>query len=97
MRERMKNLTVALLLVSAFLAASIPARAEGPRKGERDPGPGTAWMIRVLDWLGLPTLGAVWEASSAYIDPDGQPTLHRGGETGASASSDSSANIDPNG
>jgi hypothetical protein len=98
MRER-KNLMAAMLLAAAFLVASIPARAEGPARGMRDARPGTDWVVRILDWLGLPPqgLGSIWETDSAHIDPDGQPTLNSGGEPGASSRSDSSAHIDPNG
>lgn len=95
MRERMKKLMTALLVATAFLTASIPARAEGParRTGES---PGMEWVTRILDWLGLhPQRSTIWEASSANIDPDGQP--NSGGSGGTSPSSDSSAHIDPNG
>jgi hypothetical protein len=96
MRER-KNFLAALLLATAFLTVTLPARAEGPARGMRDASPGMAWMVRLLDWLGLQPqgLGSIREASSANIDPNGQPTLNTGG--GASASPDDSANIDPNG
>ena len=99
MRERMKNLTAALILAAAFLTASLPSRAEEPARGLRDANPGRAWVVRFLDWLGLQPrgLGAVWEASSANIDPNGQPTSNPGEEPEASAGSDSSAYIDPNG
>lgn len=97
MRES-KNLMAAMLLVVAFLMASIPARAEGPARGVHDARPGTAWMVRILDWLGLHPqgIGSIWEASSANIDPNGKPTLNSRGGAGAS-STDDSANIDPNG
>jgi hypothetical protein len=100
MSKERKNVMAAVLLVAAVLTASVPARAEGPARGVREVGPGTAWVVRILGWLGLPPqrLGSIWESSSAYIDPNGQPTLNSGGGgTGIPASSDSSANIDPNG
>ena len=75
MRERMKNLMAALLLAAAFLTASIPAQAEGPARGMRDANPRTAWVVRLLDWLGLHPQGfsSTWESSSANIDPNGHP------------------------
>ncbi|MES1245446.1 MAG: hypothetical protein ABUT39_27830 [Acidobacteriota bacterium] len=90
----MKNLMAALLLAATFLTASVPAHAMEAAHGRR---PGTGWVVRILGWLGLPVqaLGSVWEASSAHIDPNGQPRPNGGGGTGAG--SDSSANIDPNG
>lgn len=74
MRER-KNLMAAMLLAAAFLMVSISAQAEGPARRMRDARPGTAWVVRVLNWLGLHTrgLGSIWEADSAHIDPNGQP------------------------
>ena len=98
MRER-KNLMAAMLLAAAFLTASIPVQAEEAARGRHYARPGTAWVVRLLGWLGLHPQGlnSIWEASSAHIDPNGQPTLNSGGEPGASSSSDSSANIDPNG
>jgi hypothetical protein len=97
MRKERKKVMAAVLLAVAVLTASVPAWAEEPGKGVRDERP---WVVRILDWLGLPTqgLGSIWEASSANIDPNGQPRpTSGGGETGASASSDSSAHIDPDG
>jgi hypothetical protein len=98
MRRGRKNVLAAMLLAAAFLAASIPARAEGPARGVRDASPGTAWVIRILGWLGLPTqgLGTARETSSANIDPNGEPNSVGGG-TGASSWINSSAHIDPNG
>lgn len=99
-RKERKNVMAAVLLVAAVLTASVPARAEGPARGMRDERPGTAWVVRILSWLGLPTqgLGSIWESSSAYIDPNGQPGPTSGGEeTGASAHTDDSSYIDPNG
>jgi hypothetical protein len=93
MRER-KNLMAAILLVAAFLMATLPIRAEEPARRMREASPGTAWVVQLLDWLGL---RSVQEMSSAYIDPNGHPTLHPGGGPGASASPDDSAYIDPNG
>lgn len=85
----------ALLLAASILAAPVHARTEGPPRGD---GLGRSWVVQVLSWLGIqPGPGSIWEASSAYIDPDGQPTLQSGGAPGASANSDSSAYIDPNG
>jgi hypothetical protein len=74
MRES-KNLMAAMLLVVAFLMAAIPAQAVGPARGVRHASPGTAWMVRILDWLGLhpQVLGSIWEADSAHIDPNGNP------------------------
>ena len=98
MSKERKNLIAAVLLLAAFVTASVPALAEGPEKGVRE-SPGTAWVVRILGWLGLQPqgLGSIWGASSANIDPDGQPGLTSGGGTGASASTDDSAHIDPNG
>lgn len=97
MSKERKNLIAAVLLLAAFVTASVPALAEGPARGMPE-NPGTAWVVRILGWLGLPpSLGSAWEASSANIDPDGQPMLTSGEGTGAPASADSSANIDPNG
>jgi hypothetical protein len=74
MRER-KNLMAALLLAAAFLTASIPVQAEEAARGRHYARPGTDWMVRILDWLGLHSrgLGSIWEASSANIDPNGHP------------------------
>jgi hypothetical protein len=98
MRKERKNVLAAMLLAAAILSASVPALAEGPARGVRDASSGTAWVIRILGWLGLPAqgLGSIGENSSANIDPNGEPSSVRGG-TGPSASSDSSANIDPDG
>jgi hypothetical protein len=73
MRER-KNFIAALFLCVALLAASIPARAESPRRGVREAGPRT-WVVRILSWIGLHPqgFGSIWAPSSANIDPDGQP------------------------
>ncbi len=98
MRNERKNVMAALLLAATILAAPVHARNEGPSKGVRGDGADRSWVVQVLTWLGLPKgLGSIWEGSSAYIDPNGQPTVHSGGRPGASANSDTSANIDPNG
>jgi hypothetical protein len=75
MSKERKNVMVALLLATALLTVPVPARAKGPERGIRDTGPGRAWVVRILDWLGLHPqgLGSIWESSSANIDPDGQP------------------------
>jgi hypothetical protein len=103
MRNERKNVTAALLLAATILAATIlaaPVHARNiePSRGVRNDGAGRSWVVRVLGWFGLPTgLGSIWEASSANIDPNGKPTNHSGENGGASATSDSSAYIDPNG
>lgn len=97
MRNESKNVMAALLLAATILAAPGHA-AERPSRGVHEAGPARSWIVRVLSILGFPKgLGSIWEADSAYIDPNGQPTLQSGGGSGASASSDSSAYIDPNG
>ncbi|HVG07125.1 MAG TPA: hypothetical protein VNM67_05425 [Thermoanaerobaculia bacterium] len=74
---------IAPAALAALLLAPVPASAAGPAR--RDPG---NWIVRLAAWLGLPpSVTAVWEMSSANIDPNGQPK-----PTG-----DSSANIDPDG
>ncbi len=110
MSKERKNLVAAVLLFAAFLTVSVPALADGPARGVRDGGPQVGWVVRILGWLGLPqSLGSVWAASSANIDPngtpddsanidpDGQPGLTSGGGTGASVYIDDSAHIDPDG
>ncbi len=84
-RER-RNL-VAVVAVVMALAAVSPALAA-------EPGPSAHWMARLLGWLGLEPqkIGLVWDATSAHIDPNGQPRPN-----GASETPDDSAHIDPNG
>ena len=78
---------IAAAALAALLLAPLPASAAGPAR--RDTG---SWIVRLAAWLRLPpSLTAVWEMDSAYIDPNGQPK-----PTG-SAKTDDSANIDPNG
>lgn len=102
LRNQRKGWTAALAL-AALLLASAPASAAGPV--QRDLG---SWIVRLAGWLGLPpSITAVWEADSANIDPNGQPKptgsdgtddsgyIDPNGQSGAS--SDSSANIDPDG
>ena len=75
---------IAPAVLAALLLAPVPASAAGP--APRDPG---SWIVRLAAWLGLPpSVTAVWERSSANIDPNGQPK-----PTGTG----SSANIDPDG
>jgi hypothetical protein len=97
MSRARKNVLAAVLLAVAVLTASV-VRAEGPVRGLREANAGQAWVIRILDWLGLPAhgLGTVRETSSAHIDPNGEPSS-AGGGTGASSRIDDSAHIDPNG
>ncbi len=92
---------IAPAVLAALLLAPVPASAAGPAR--RDPG---NWIVRLAAWLRLPpSVTAVWEMTSAHIDPLGQP-----GTTGTddsahidplgqpgSAKADDSANIDPNG
>jgi hypothetical protein len=75
MSKERKNVLAAVLLVAVVLTVPIPAHAKQPASGVRDAGPVRAWVVRILDWLGMhPTrIGSVWEASSANIDPNGQP------------------------
>ncbi|HEX3131750.1 MAG TPA: hypothetical protein VH394_30720 [Thermoanaerobaculia bacterium] len=74
MSKERKNVMAAVLLAFAVLAMPVPAQAREPRGG-RESEPGRAWMVRLLDWLGLSPqgLGSIWEADSAHIDPDGLP------------------------
>ncbi len=103
MPER-KSLVAVLALVMALAAVS-PALAA-------DHGPSAGWMARFLGWLGLEsqTIGRLWDATSANIDPDGQPRpnampddsahIDPNGQSrpdGAAERPDDSANIDPNG
>lgn len=70
--------------LAALLLAPLPASAAAPAR--RHPG---TWIVRLAAWLGLPpSVTAVWDRSSGYIDPLGQPKP---------AGTDSSAHIDPNG
>lgn len=75
MRNERKNVLVALLLAATLLVLPAPALAKRPGGGLRDIGPGRTWVVRILNWLGLHPqgIGSIWEASSAHIDPDGQP------------------------
>jgi len=78
---------IAPAVLAALLLAPVPASAAGLAR--RDPG---SWIIRLAAWLGLPpSVTAVWDLSSANIDPLGQPK-----PTGT-AKTDSSAHIDPDG
>jgi len=103
MSREWKNLVAVVFVLVTFVTVSVPALAAGPAGGGREGDPQVSWTVRILGWRGWlgwlgipPSLGSVWEASSAYIDPNGQP-LTSGGETGASAYTDDSAHIDPNG
>lgn len=74
MSKERKNVLAAVLLVAVILAVPIPAHAKQPARGVRDTGPVRAWVVRILDWLGMHQApGSIWEASSANIDPNGQP------------------------
>jgi len=78
---------IAPAVLAALLLAPVPASALGPEP--RDPG---SWIVRLAAWLRLPpSVTAVWEMSSAHIDPNGQPM-----PTG-SAKTDDSGYIDPDG
>ena len=83
LRNQRKGWIVPAVL-AALLLAPMPASARGPAR--RDPG---SWIVRLAAWLRLPpSITAVWDLSSAHIDPNGQPKP---------AGTDSSANIDPDG
>ena len=75
MRNERKNVLAALLLAATLLVLPASAQAKGWTEGLHDTAPGRHWVVRILNWLGLHPqgIGSIWEASSAHIDPDGQP------------------------
>jgi hypothetical protein len=102
LRKQRKGWIAAVVLI-LLLSASAPAAAAGPERG----GDGS-WIVRLLGWLGLPpSVTSVWDFSSGYIDPLGQPGPNSAGTDDSgfidpdgkpgSAGTDDSAHIDPDG
>lgn len=88
--QRKRASWIALGLVLGLLLLPLPATAGSFWEGAGAQGWEGIWA-GLLDWLGLGP--AAVEASSIYIDPDGQPKVTPPGTAG----SESSSYIDPNG
>lgn len=75
MMRNERNVLIALLLAATLLILPAPVQAKGWTEGLRDTAPGRTWVVRILNWLGLHPRGihSTWEASSANIDPNGNP------------------------